>query len=1151
MKANSKKIAKILIAGFLTLAMVIQIFGGLSSISMATDSTDAQSDTSAPATLKGSTLTLDGSLKTNVVAELSKAARGETELTFSDFTEGSTANIMECSAGYTSWDGLTLTGYITFGEGYLLLGCPESAKWQSIQINAIDTGLQFNCCLNPDYATFLVDGSSELPIITDDEADVDFQTDRIKLGFTFDYTDTGMYLGVEVNNKLIRRLDIGTVTYNETTYNIKDYLCMNLAFSGGIEKESEVDYQEVTFSDFVEGATTGIMECSAGYSTWDGLKLTGYITFDSSYLLLGAAKDAKWQSIAISANDEGGLFFNCCANPVYAGYMEETITSTEAGVNFKTDRIKLGLSFDYTDSGIDLGVEVNDILIRTLNIGTVTYNDTTYNIKEHLYMNLAFSGNLTVESIEKTAVYEELTFSDFGISDGIMTTNQLYNCTKLDSWDGVALTGYIKSSGTSTNWLMFGDTSLAWNGIRLYPDADGGLRIDYSGENQVKISAGGVNFWEDLVRLRLTFDYTTTGIDMGVYANGMFVDTISIAATELAMCISAQSVAPIVNSINLAVADGGYMTFAMPSGDIQTVEVKDATLASEYGDSHYIFTFDVAAKEMADNVGVQFHCGDWSSETEQYSVKAYADTIIANADGAYDAKTVALAEKLLDYGATSQNYFNYNTGSLANPEFTGNNLKVTSDMLQTYAKDVQTHDQIATLTSTNLILESETTLKMYFTFASGVSRDDFTFTDEEGNTLEAVQSGNRYCVVFENIKAHELDKDYIVTITSTSDNSVTYTYSYSALSYCYVALTYSQASTNLKNLAKALYLYNQAAETYILEVNSVTGYALELDAGTWDSPHVQGIAKDDENNYMYFSFTDRLVKVDMKTGQTVASVKLFGSAHLGDITYYDGCVYGSFNRDYYSTGTVENKYHVAVFDTSKMIGIDMGYQDVMKTMSISAVNDQSGGVFEPTAFDGITFGPKPGDTSGKTYLMLAAYLDNSDQTHQAIMAFDPDNFNPNEVTSTSNLSTEGPELADIFYLNAGPLTGESAYGAQVLEYDKDAEEYWLCCYPQFKAGNLFVVDATVVTEDSKTLGEETQTVNVLTLKQIGTQCADDETVWGIYPYTNNTAQGFISMGNDYFYIESGELFEDRLNRGSATLYKFDRENFTFNLVGKN
>lgn len=973
-----------------------------------------------------------------------------------------------------------------------------------------------------------------------------------------------MYLGVEVNNKLIRILDIGTVSYNEKTYNIKNELNMNLAFSGNLAEESIGDYQEVTFSDFGEGPVDGTMtafsKCNAGYTSWDGLKLTGYVTFGSSYLLLGAPEGANWQSIAINANEEGGLFFNCCANPVYAGYKEETITATEAGVNFKTDRVKLGLSFDYTDVGIDIGVEVNDILIRTLNIGTKTYNGVTYNIKDHLYMNLAFSGNLTVESIEKPKEYKEMTFSDFGVTDGAMVCNTKYESTKYDSWNGVALTGYLRQdSSGSVNWLMIGDANLAWNGIRLYPNVSteegrgGGLRIDYSGKDAVEVFADGVDFWKDLVKLRLTFDYTSAGIDMGIYANEKFIQTVSFDIYTLPMCISAQSAAPVINSINLALQEGGHMSFNMPSGENKTVSVKDAKLASEYGDSHYMFTCEVAAKEMTDNIDVQFHCGDQSSEPTQYSVKEYASTIIANESDTYDEKTISLARKLLDYGAASQIYFNYNTDNLANHEFTGDNLNVTSDMLQTYAKSVQSHDQIATLTSTNLILESETTLKMYFTFVDGVSRDDFIFTDENGNTLEAVASGNRYCVVFENIKAHELDKDYAVTITSVQDGNLSHTYNYSALSYCYVALSYAQASTKLQNLAKTIYLYNQAAEAYMLEVNNVTGYALNLDAGTWNSPHVQGITKDDDNNYMYFSFTDRLVKVNMQTGQTVASVKLFGSAHLGDLAYYNGNVYGTFDRDFYNSSSVDNKYHVAVFDTAKMTGIDMNYQDVMKTMSISAVNNNQGSAFEPTSFDGIAFGPKPGDTSDnpKTYMMLSAALGNSDRTHQSMLAFDPDTFSPNEVTDSSSPSTNGPELDDIFYVNAGPLTGESAYEAQVLEYDKDAKEYWLCCYPQFEAGNLFVVDATIATTTDKTLGSETKEVKVLSLKQIGTQCAGDDTVWGIYPYTNNTAQGFIAMGNDYFYIESGENFADTLNRGSVKLYRFDRETFKFNLVGKN
>ena len=87
-----------------------------------------------------------------------------------------------------------------------------------------------------------------------------------------------------------------------------------------------------------------------------------------------------------------------------------------------------------------------------------------------------------------------------------------------------------------------------------------------------------------------------------------------------------------------------------------------------------------------------------------------------------------------------------------------------------------------------------------------------------------------------------------------------------------------------------------------MKFDEKTGLALELYGGIWPEPagHLQGAAADDENKYLYMSFTDRLIKVDMHTGEIVGSVTGLlagsiygGGAHLGDLAFYNGKVYGS------------------------------------------------------------------------------------------------------------------------------------------------------------------------------------------------------------------------------------------------------------------
>ena len=98
--------------------------------------------------------------------------------------------------------------------------------------------------------------------------------------------------------------------------------------------------------------------------------------------------------------------------------------------------------------------------------------------------------------------------------------------------------------------------------------------------------------------------------------------------------------------------------------------------------------------------------------------------------------------------------------------------------------------------------------------------------------------------------------------------------------------------------------------------------------------HVQGIAVDEKREFMYFSFTTRLVKTDMQ-GNVIGSVKGL-AGHLGCIAYNydDGRVYGSleFKHDSIGKGILANigreddirdGFYVAIFDVNKINRDDM------------------------------------------------------------------------------------------------------------------------------------------------------------------------------------------------------------------------------------
>ncbi|MBQ7591118.1 MAG: hypothetical protein IJU46_01175 [Clostridia bacterium] len=268
------------------------------------------------------------------------------------------------------------------------------------------------------------------------------------------------------------------------------------------------------------------------------------------------------------------------------------------------------------------------------------------------------------------------------------------------------------------------------------------------------------------------------------------------------------------------------------------------------------------------------------------------------------------------------------------------------------------------------------------------------------------------------------------------------------------------------------------------------------------SSHLQGICVDDKLEYMYFSYTDVLAKLDMKTGKVVGSVGGFGKgsfgtsggAHLGCLAWYDGRVYGSL--EYKDPG---KKFFICVFDPEKItrVGMDMkemdegvdavllyeptaDFRDPLSDRILSpdgfAVNEQlQGHRFGCSGIDGVTFGRIPG--AGNRIYMLVAYgvygagdwtSVRFDNDYNIIQAYDPGKLTPERLfrfTYERGLSAgyEDSELLradETYYV----FTGNTRYGVQNLEYEVDTGNLILCTYgtrkEYFSGASLFVTDGS-------------------------------------------------------------------------------------------
>ena len=255
-------------------------------------------------------------------------------------------------------------------------------------------------------------------------------------------------------------------------------------------------------------------------------------------------------------------------------------------------------------------------------------------------------------------------------------------------------------------------------------------------------------------------------------------------------------------SENILEDQNAKVLFALPNGSKQTVYVKDAEITAE---GYYVFTCKVNAIQMSDTIKAQVFATGYESDVFSYSVVEYAEFLLKEAENgnAEYMEAVPLVKAMLNYGANAQVYFEYETENLAN-KILAEEDKVLSDVNLSVYKPVTTGSAVGVRHhGTSLTLESETVINIYFIIEDEENIPEFYVN---GVAVKPVKVNNLYRIRIEDIAAQNLDDEYVVT-------SGGLTVKYSALSYGHSAM-YSNNEV-LKNVTKALYAYNQAAEAYL------------------------------------------------------------------------------------------------------------------------------------------------------------------------------------------------------------------------------------------------------------------------------------------------------------------------------------------------
>lgn len=248
------------------------------------------------------------------------------------------------------------------------------------------------------------------------------------------------------------------------------------------------------------------------------------------------------------------------------------------------------------------------------------------------------------------------------------------------------------------------------------------------------------------------------------------------------------------------------------NGRTESYNVADLPTTTINDETYYVATQKLAAAQMTEEVTAELLVGNTSVSTRKQTVKAYADKIIA-AGNTYGENLAALVKAMLHYGACAQKQFNINTDKLANEGLDSVALDASSMQVPNKSFDVTINNIVKPVRSATLVLDSGTSVR--YVLEEELVKDIKQYTFKiNGKTVE-VKTGSKYTYVeYEDIPAALLDDTYTLTITKDGE-SVNVVYS--PLNYVEDTINTNDSETvsdTLKDVVKALYMYNAAANTY-------------------------------------------------------------------------------------------------------------------------------------------------------------------------------------------------------------------------------------------------------------------------------------------------------------------------------------------------
>jgi hypothetical protein len=186
-----------------------------------------------------------------------------------------------------------------------------------------------------------------------------------------------------------------------------------------------------------------------------------------------------------------------------------------------------------------------------------------------------------------------------------------------------------------------------------------------------------------------------------------------------------------------------------------------------------------------------------------------------------DANLVKLMKAMLNYGTSAQMLFKHNTDNPANAALSPADQVLHDVDASAYSHVISGTETGLQLYNATLLLETETSIRVYFKLTGTKTIDDYRFY-VNGKLVEAKMASNQYYVEIPNIAAQYLDNTYHVFAQAKSNSTGGIHVYYGPLSYVNQVINNANlVSAELVDAAKALFHYNMAAKTYFAGTNAV------------------------------------------------------------------------------------------------------------------------------------------------------------------------------------------------------------------------------------------------------------------------------------------------------------------------------------------